>query len=114
MNSKNLWKPWISSLSGFTFFIVAATGVLMLFHIRLPYMKSFHEWVGLFFTVIAVIHLVIHWRSLLEYLKQRAGAVSLAIVVILCALLMAISGDSGEHGMHHGPREQAQVIESIQ
>jgi hypothetical protein len=110
MNDKNLWKPWVSSLTGFTFSIVAFSGVLMLLHVHLPYMKSFHEWVGLLFTCTAVIHLVIHWRSLMEYLKRRAGMVSLVIVVLLCATLMALGGGEGERGMH-GPQDGRPGVE---
>jgi hypothetical protein len=110
MNSGTL-KPWVSALTGFTFAVVAFTGVLMLLDVRLPFMKGLHEWIGLAFAIAGLFHVTLNWRMFCVYLKRREALVSLCAVVLLCLVLLFVGGRGPEEGMHGGGHGRPQFTE---
>jgi hypothetical protein len=92
-------RSWVSPITALTFVVVAATGLLMLLHARLPGIKGLHEWMGVAFAVAGLLHLVLNWRPLLVCLRRRSAAVALGVVLVLCvAALLVPDGRDGPGG----------------
>lgn len=96
-------KPWISPFMACSFLIIAVSGILMFFHVKTGALIILHEWIGLFFIVAAVLHIVLNWRAFLSYLMDRKAAVSIIAALTLSFLLMVtgILSDGG-HDSHRG------------
>lgn len=107
-------RSWSSPLTGITFALVALTGVAMFFHLELPGIKGIHEWIGLAFAAVGVIHVALNWRCFIAYFKQRQ-TIALLLIVLLASLglaLMSLGGPHERHGegpgyRHGNPTEKA-------
>lgn len=104
------WKSWVTPFTAATFMVVGLTGVLMLFEVRLPFIKGFHEWIGLAFVISSLFHVAIHWKTLCNYLKRRETMLALGLVAILIVMLMVVGGNSGPHGPG-GPHGRPMSVE---
>ncbi len=108
------WRAWITPITVWTFIVVAITGIMMLFELRLPYIKGFHEWIGLAFAIAGLFHLITHWRTFCSYFTRRETMLALAGVVVLMLLLSFIGGDEkGPHGPN-GPNSPSTARESFE
>ena len=92
MKSRLLNRTWISPITSVTFLVVGVTGILMAFHVKNGGIKALHEWIGYAFTLAAVIHLVVNWRSFLSHFRERSAilAVCGGIILSLAGLLVPI------------------------
>lgn len=98
-----------TSLSPFVavaFAVIAATGVLLFFHVKNGPIMVLHEWFGWAFVVAGCVHVVINARPLLGYLRQTSARVSL-LVALLLGLAMTFAGLNHGEGPH-GHRPPAQ------
>jgi hypothetical protein len=92
-------RVWLSPLTTVTFLAIGMTGVLMFFHVRAGAINVLHEIAGLLFVVVGLTHLVVNWKTLVGYLRQRAAQVALAVGLLLCVALLALGAG---HEEHHG------------
>ena len=103
MTKKNIRTHLLPALT-LTFFIVALTGIMMMFHLEIGGIKPLHEWMSVVFLILCIIHLVINWKIFLVHLKKGPAIVSLILICILSLLLLAGGGGhdrGGRHG-HYG------------
>ncbi|MGC4069483.1 MAG: DUF4405 domain-containing protein [Polyangiaceae bacterium] len=103
-------RPWLSPLTTVTFIAIGFTGVLMFFHVRSGAINVLHEFAGLLFVLAGLLHLVVNWKALLGYLKQRSAQLSLVGGVVVCAVLLLL-GTTHQEGHEHGPRGRAAQFE---
>ena len=97
-------KTIISPFAGVTFAAVALTGILLLFHQKLPAVHEIHRWGGLLFVAAGVVHLILNWRPFIAYFKDTramwgslAGALTIALMI---ALFPHGKEDSDDYGKH--------------
>jgi hypothetical protein len=104
-------RPWLSPLTGLSFLVIGFTGILMFFHVRLPGMTLLHEFGGILFVIVAVLHLKLNWRPLLSYCKQRQGRIALYAGATIMALLLVLGlGHEDGHRQHRsGPAAHAET-----
>jgi hypothetical protein len=97
-------KSWISPFIALTFSAVSLTGLLMLFHLRLPGIHGIHQWGGVLFTAAGVIHLIMNWPVFLSYFKSNRAMMSLGagVIVLLFILAASPSDDHRGDGRHGG------------
>lgn len=93
MKLRNLATP----LSGATFLVMAATGVLMFFHLETPLGKELHEWLGWAMVAGVVLHLVTNWKALTLHLGRTPGRV-LAVVGVATLLVAVVPLSRGAGG----------------
>lgn len=101
LNSKQ--KPWISPFVAVTYAVVAVSGILMLFHIRLQGVHSIHQWAGILFLIGGLIHILLNSRVLLSYFKSTKavyGTLAGVLTIVLLVSLFPFKGDGQRHG--HG------------
>ncbi len=116
-NTGWLRKSWISPLLTGCFVATAGTGVVMLLHVRglMPVVKPLHEGISLLFLVAGLLHVLVNWRPLLRYFRERREAwaalgIACAVAVAL-AVMGALHGDTRPHGPEFpgGPPPQQQA-----
>ncbi|RQP13321.1 MAG: DUF4405 domain-containing protein [Parapedobacter sp.] len=77
--SRNYITPFISLI----FLVVGITGLLMFFHILDGYTEVAHEFLGLFFVICAIFHIIINWKALRIHFKKAVFIpAALAVAVI--------------------------------
>lgn len=96
-------KSWISPFLACSFLIIAVSGILMFFHVKTGALKILHEWIGLFFVMAAVLHIMLNWKVFLSYLMDRRAAVSI-IAALSISLLLMVTGilSNGGHDSNRG------------
>ena len=80
----------LSALLTALFAIVAISGVLMFFKIRLFSMEALHIWLGLAFVIMAVLHLAKNWTAFGTYFKKKSTLLSIGVVCVVCAIFVAV------------------------
>jgi len=85
--TRNAITPYL----GFTFVVVAFTGILMFFHLLDDYTEVVHELLGLTFAFFAVLHLTINWKSIVNY-KRKKKLFLPSIVILFISFLLIIIG----------------------
>lgn len=88
---------WVSPLTAISFSIVAITGVLMLFHTRIPGMRGLHEWMGVVMVAAGLVHLLLNWKPLVSYFRHRAAVTATVVCLLLGVAIVVIAAihDSG-------------------
>lgn len=80
--NRNYVTPFISLI----FLVVGITGVLMFFHLFDGYTEVAHEFLGLFFVICAVFHIMLNWKALKIHFKKGVFIPAAFAVVIITAL----------------------------
>ena len=99
MKTPFLDKTWLSPFVSIAFLVIAATGVLLFFHVKNGPIMALHEWFGWLFVVAGIVHLLLNLRALLAHLRRPAGVVSVAVALVLVAFLWL--GGARHEGAHH-------------
>lgn len=77
--SRNYITPFISLI----FLVVGLSGLLMFFHLFDGYTEVVHEFLGVFFVVCAIFHIILNWKALkLHFKKGVFVPTSLAVFLI--------------------------------
>jgi hypothetical protein len=97
MSTPSATRHCLSSATALCFVVVALTGVLMFFHVRLPAIRLVHELLSLVLVVAGTWHLVLNFKCLLRYLETRAARMTLGIGLVLCTLLVVLGLSHPEH-----------------
>jgi hypothetical protein len=97
MSTPSAVRSCLSPATALCFVIVALTGVLMFFHVRLPAIRFLHELLSLVLVVVGTWHLVLNFECLLKHLATRVARVTLGVGLLLCTLLVVLGLSHGEH-----------------
>lgn len=85
-------KTWAGPLTIGSFAVMAATGILMFFHLNIGAVKLAHEWLSWVFVIGVAAHLVVNWRPFLGYFRKPVGIGIMATVFLLGALSLLPAG----------------------
>jgi hypothetical protein len=104
-------KIWVSPLVTVSFVTIAVTGILLFFHIKNGAIEFLHEWAGWVFIAAGLVHLFLHWRAILGYLRLRRGQVSaiLGLAVLVTLLAIGLGRKQERHGPQRGERPPTEV-----
>ncbi|WP_164126972.1 DUF4405 domain-containing protein [Sphingobacterium luzhongxinii] len=83
--NRNYITPFISLV----FLVVGLTGVFMFFHLFDGYTEIVHEFLGLFFVVCTVFHIILNWKALKIHFK-RGVFIPAGVAVAVISLLFII------------------------
>jgi hypothetical protein len=103
MLKRMIERSWVSPVTVFSFLVLATTGLLMLFHLRLPGVKGVHEWMGVVFAAAGLLHILLNCRPLLACLRRGSAAVALGVALALCVAALVVPGDHGRPGSDRHP-----------
>lgn len=91
-------REWATPLTIGAFVLMAATGLLMFFHLDTAFNKPAHEWVGLVMVAAVAAHAVANWTSFKRYfLMSRPGRalIGLGAVALALSFIPIAGGDEG-------------------
>jgi uncharacterized membrane protein YraQ (UPF0718 family) len=98
MNMSIIQKSWLSPFLAVSFLMVAATGIVLLFHVRIFPVMVLHEFMSVLFCIAGLLHTWANVKPLIGYFRQRKAFISLAIGVLLGSLFIAMAlGHASEH-----------------
>jgi hypothetical protein len=106
-------RVWLSPLTFLTFLVIGITGLLMLFHVRVPAVKVLHELVGIGFVIVGTVHLVLNWRVFFGYFRHNSARLSLGLGLLLCGALVVLGLNHREEG-HRDPPGCPSVRSAVQ
>ncbi len=91
------YREWATPLTIGSFLLIAATGVLMFFHLDSGLNKLAHEWLGWIMLAAVALHSTMHFKSFQRYFSRPAAlAVILLFVGLFAASFVAPSGQSSK------------------
>ena len=77
--------------------VISASGVLMFFHLGEGVVKSAHEWLGIVFVLVMLVHMLSNWKALGQHFRQGVARSGAAAVLLATGLLLG-AGVSSEPG----------------
>lgn len=84
--NRNYVTPFISLV----FLVVGLSGMLMFFHLFDGYTEVVHEFLGVFFVVCAVFHIILNWKALKIHFKKAVFLPALLGVITITSLLVVM------------------------
>lgn len=78
-------KAWATPLTIGSFLLIAATGILMFFHLDSGLNKLAHEWLGWAMIAAVGLHAAVHFRVFQRYFTQPRALAAIGIFVVLFA-----------------------------
>lgn len=82
--NRNFITPFISLV----FFVVGLSGLLMFFHLFDGYTEIVHEYLGIFFVICTVFHIMVNWKGLKVHFKKGVFLPTLWAVLIISLVLI--------------------------
>lgn len=88
-------REWATPLTAGVFVVMAATGVLMFFHLDAGLNKPAHEWLGWLMVAAAVAHGIANWPALRRHLlaSRTAQVILVAAMVLLAGSFLPLGGE---------------------
>mgnify|MGYP003576321812 CR=1 FL=1 len=99
--NRNYVTPFIS----LTFLVVGISGVLMFFHLFDGYTEVVHEFLGLFFFICAIFHVILNWKALKIHFK-RGVFMPATLALTLISLLFIVE-------QQYSPKVDTIILERI-
>lgn len=97
---KSLLQTYATPLVAAIFVIVAATGVLVFFHLGQNLLMGAHIWLGMAFVAASLLHVARHWKGVVHMAKQkRTHALMILSGLALGAFMLNSAGGEGGNPM---------------
>lgn len=89
------YREFATPLTIGSFLLIAATGVLMFFHLDSGLNKLAHEWLGWIMLAAVALHSAMHFKSFKRYFSRPAALAVIALFVgLFAASFIAPSGQA--------------------
>lgn len=92
-----LSKKYITTPVIAAFGIMGISGVLMFFHIKDSGIVTMHEWIGILFVIVAVLHVVVNWKAFSSYFSKAATILPMLVILAVGAGVYGVNS-AGEGG----------------
>lgn len=95
--NKHTLQEWTTPLTIGSFVLSAVTGVLILFHANVGWVKTAHTWFSWLLVAGGIGHVIVNWKLCVGYLTKPLGRVIIAacLLVTLTAFLPLDIGKKG-------------------
>ena len=100
LSSRGLCNLGLALTGGLTLL----SGLLLLFHLKSRPIVMIHEWGGLIFAVVCLIHLTLNTKPMLKTIGGRTVAWALLAALLFSGLGMALSIDAKRMPGTHSER----------
>ena len=85
-------RNYITPSISLVFLVVGLSGLLMFFHLFDGYTEVVHEYLGVFFVICAIFHIILNWKALKIHFKR--GVFIPALLGVLAISVTLIVGES--------------------
>lgn len=85
---QEILRRYATPISLVAFVVIGLTGTLMFFGVRGHQLNEIHEWVGISFVVIAILHVVRNTKAFMIMLRQKRSVVTIAVLGIVAAVFV--------------------------
>ncbi len=99
--NRNYITPFISLV----FLVVGFSGLLMFFHLFDGSTEVVHEFLGVFFVVCAILHIILNWKALKIHFKKGVF-IPAALAVIVVSVLFIVQ-------QHFNPKMDTILLDRI-
>lgn len=82
-------RSYVTPFISLVFLVVGLSGVLMFFHLFDGYTEVAHEYMGMFFLVCAISHIILNWKGLRSHFKKKLfipaslGVLTVSVVFVI-------------------------------
>ncbi len=103
-------RNWATPLTASVFAVIGVSGLMLFFGLFEDSVKEMHEWIGLAFVAVVILHLAKNWMPLQVMLKQKATKASALAVALVAAVFIggALMGGEEENPL----RVMARAVET--
>ena len=89
-------RAWSTPLIIAISLVISVTGVMLFFHLNDSMVKGIHEWLGLGFVVVILLHVLNHWKGFKNYFNKKL-AVGLMTAVITISAAFIFNAENTNH-----------------
>ncbi|MET0067413.1 MAG: DUF4405 domain-containing protein [Candidatus Thiodiazotropha sp.] len=100
-------RPWSTPVIIGAGLFVAVSGVMMFLGVHDP-VEQAHEWIGVLFAGVILLHILNHWQGFTRYFSQRLALGMMGLV------LLTVVGFIGVSATQEGGNPMMSVIHSIE
>ena len=97
-NKNTAIRRWATPLTIGAFILMAVTGILMFFEVRIGIIKIAHEWLSWIMVFAVGLHVWLHWKSFSRYFSQTPSAVLIAVFGVLTVASLLIPNNGSQRG----------------
>lgn len=93
-------RKLVTPVTGLLALVISISGGMLFFHLGEGLVKSAHEWLGLLFVMVMLIHMLSNWHALAHHFRQSIARTAALSVVLVTALFLgsgAVSEPAGSN-----------------
>jgi len=100
-------RKLITPVTGVLALVIGISGGMLFFHLGEGVVKSAHEWLGMLFVIVMLIHILSNWNAITQHFRQRVARTAALAVVLVTGLFLG----SGAISQPGGPNLVYQALE---
>jgi methyl-accepting chemotaxis protein len=81
----------VTPLTGALSLVIGISGVMLFFHFEEGLVKGVHEWLGMAFAAIMLVHLIQNWKAFKQHFRKPAAWVGTGIVSAISVVFLVSS-----------------------
>jgi uncharacterized membrane protein SirB2 len=89
--SDSLPRKVITPIIGALSLVIGISGVMLFFHFGEGLVKGVHEWLGMAFALVMMIHLALNWKAFKQHFRKPAAWAGTAVVTAISVVFLAAS-----------------------
>lgn len=87
----------VTPITGVLALVIGVSGVMLFFHLGEGLVKEAHEWLGVAFAVVMLVHLALNWKAFKHHFRKPAAWVGSGIVSAISVMFLVASLSSASH-----------------
>lgn len=87
----------VTPVTGVLSLVIGISGVMLFFHLGEGLVKGVHEWLGIVFAVVMLLHLALNWKAFKHHFRRPAAWVGSGIVSAISVMFLVSSLSGTPH-----------------
>lgn len=97
----------VTPVTGVLALVIGISGGMLFFHLGEGVVKSAHEWLGMLFVLVMLIHMLSNWSAIVQHFRQPVARTAAFSLVLVTGLFLG----SGALSQSGGPNLVYQALE---
>lgn len=98
-------RKFVTPITGVLSLVIGISGVMLFFHLGAGMVKGVHEWLGIAFAVIMLVHLALNWNAFKQHFKRPAAWAATGVITTITAVFLVTSVS----GPHENPMHSIEI-----